>query len=83
MKPFKDLKDLADRPETMTGPGLTDTRGSQLDELCDDYVVPAYKVPWESYGHLKNADADITDAVWGVQDGARDVRQLKSIKEMK
>lgn len=82
MKPFKKLQDVYDRPD-----GYKGTKNGTPDaddiprELTDDHVVPAYKVPWEKYGHLKDADADFVDSVWGIQDGRRDIRQLKDIKE--
>ena len=77
---FKDLKSLYPRPEGYDGQKNGTPDGDDLPkELNDDHVVMAYKVPWESYGHLKDATDDITDAVWGIQDGRRDIRQQKEI----
>jgi hypothetical protein len=84
MKPLKELNDLMDRPSTMNGPGLKDTREERLTELNDNQVVMAYKVPWAPDGfHLDDATPDVEDSVWGVQDGQRAIRQLKTIKEIK
>jgi hypothetical protein len=82
MKKFEEVQGIFDLPATLKG-GSNDSRAEELDQLNDNQVVVAYKVPWKDYGHLKNADDDIIDAVWGMQDGRRDVRQLKTIKEMK
>lgn len=84
MKAFKDLQDLQPRPDGYDG----HKNGLPLPDdlpkvLTDDHVVEAYKVPWEANGHLKDADADFHDAVWGIQDGRRDARQMASIPEMK
>ena len=79
MKQFQDLKNILQTPDTMKE-GDVDSR--DVRELTDNSAVPAYKVPWEPYGHLANADADVIDAAWGVMDGKRDVRQLKKIKEL-
>lgn len=81
MKKFEEVKGIMDLPPTLKGGG-NDERGGQLDQLNDNQVVPAYKVPWESYGHLSDATEDIIDSVWGMQEGRRQIRQLKTIKEM-
>ena len=83
MKKFSELQDLYERPDGYDGTKNGTPTADELPKaLTDDHVVPAYKLPWEPYGHLKNADDDFNDAVWGIQDGRRDVRQLKTIKQM-
>jgi len=83
MKKFSDLEDLLPRPAGYDGKCNGEPYGDDLPEaLTDDTVVEAYKVPWKAYGHLKDADADITDAAWGIQDGRRDARQMKDIPEI-
>lgn len=82
MRSFKQSVGIYPRPETIDDSNV-DSRHSQIEDgtLNDDSCVPAYKVPWESYGHLSSADDAVEDAVWGMQEGRRQVRQLKKIKE--
>lgn len=84
MKKFDQLEDLYPRPAGRTGQDNGAPQGDEIPKaLTDDHVVEAYKVPWDkSYGHLYDATDDITDAIWGMGDGRRDIRQLKMVKEM-
>jgi hypothetical protein len=78
---FNDADDLYERPDSLKS-GTNGVPAAELSKLNDNQVVPAYKVPWEANGHLSDADDDCYDSVWGIQDGRRNVRQLKTIKEM-
>jgi hypothetical protein len=47
-----------------------------IDGVLDgDKCSRAYKEPWTH--HLDAAGVDFTDALWGINDGKRDVRQRK------
>jgi hypothetical protein len=81
MKDFDKLDSIYERPETLKS-GDNDTRAKDLGKLNDNQVVDAYRVPWEANGHLADATDDVIDSVWAMQDGRRDVRQLKKIKEL-
>ena len=77
---FKDIESLFPRPAGYDGECNGTPYGDEIPEkLTDDHVTEAYLLPWEKYGHLKDADADFKDAVWGIQDGRRDIRQQKDI----
>ena len=85
MKPFKEQEDLYPRPDGYDGKQNGVPQADELPvKLNDNQVVEAYKVPWAPDGyHLTGAGDDFVDAVWGIQDGRRDVRMLKTVKEMK
>lgn len=84
MKKFSEIESLYPRPAGCNGQSNGTPDGDDIQKrLTDDHVVEAYKVPWDKNGHLADATDDITDSVWGIQDGRRNVRQLESIPEMK
>jgi hypothetical protein len=74
---FPDLYNIYPPPPT-TNPQNDDSRAQDLIDgrLSDAKVVPAYKVPWDGT-HLENATPDLCDAIWGINEGKRDVRGLK------
>lgn len=83
MDKFKDLESIYPRPAGFDGQNNGEPPGDDIPKrLNDNQVVEAYKVPWNANGHLADATDDVTDAVWGIQDGHRDIRQLKTIPEM-
>lgn len=78
------------RPPRTTHQQNVDDRAKNLinGDLNDDSVVAAYNVPWRDPqklapqgGHLESAEEDFRDAVWGVSEGKRDVRQLRNRPE--
>ena len=83
MKKFSDLEDLYPRPAGYDGQKNGTPTGDHIqDQLTDNTVTEAYKVAWKPWGHLKDATDDVTDAVWGIQDGRRNVRQQEYIPNL-
>lgn len=83
MKKFDLLQDLYERPEGYDGTKNGNPEANEIPkQLTDDHVVEAYKVPWGKGHHLASADDDCYDAVWGIQDGRRNIRQMKYLPEM-
>jgi hypothetical protein len=77
-------------PPRTTHPQNDDTRAQNLikGDLSDERVTAAYNVPWRDAGklapvanHLESAEEDFRDAVWGVSEGKRDVRNLRTLPE--
>ena len=67
-----------------------DTRARDLIDhrLNDETVTAAYFVLWRDAGklapiagHLEGGDQDFKDAIWGINEGKRDVRNLRSKPE--
>lgn len=82
MKAFKDLDSVAERPAGYDGQSNGKPDGDGLQKaLTDETVAEAYKVPWEAYGHLKDATEDFNNSVWGMGDGRKTVSQ-SSIPEI-
>lgn len=82
MEEYPDLDNLYPPPRT-TVVINDDSRAKDLiaGRLDGDKCVALYHVPWDG-SHGENATPDFRDAVWGVNEGKRDVRQLKNNPEM-
>lgn len=76
MKAFKDLTDLFPHPSERDG---SRPSGDEVQSRLDKGVVDAFKEPWDE--HLADATDDVIDAVWGVTEGQRMVRELKKLPE--
>jgi len=66
-------------PPSTSHPQDDDTRSQALydGQLNDESAVMVYRKPWDAGHHLANATEDFRDAVWGINEGKRDVRNLK------
>ena len=82
-RPFSEMDSILPRPAGYDGKHNGEVSAKDLTTLDDRTVVEAWKVPWENNGHLSDATDDIIDAAWGIQDGRRNLRQMKNIPEMK
>jgi len=89
MDEYPDLYNIYPPPGT-THPQNDDTRAQQLIDgvLNDESVTMAYYVPWQDSsllapraGHLEPADDAFCDSVWGINEGKKDVRNLRSKPE--
>ena len=67
-----------------------DTRAQDLIDgaLSDETVTAAYNVPWRDSGklapvngHLESAEENFRDSVWGINEGKKDVRNLRTLPE--
>ena len=76
MDKFKDLKSLYPRPEGFDGQNNGKPSGDEIQKKLEAIgVAEAYKVPWDSYGHLSDATEDIANSVWGMGDGRKTLSQ--------
>jgi len=64
-------------PPSTTHPQDDDTRAQALydGQLTNESAVRAYRKPWVAGAHLADATEDFRDAVWGINEGKRDVRK--------
>lgn len=51
--------------------------------LTNSCVAEVYSRPWDKNHHLAPGGEDFTDAIWGINEGKRDVRQLSTLPERK
>ena len=77
-------------PPDTTYPQNDDERAQRIidGELNDESCTAAYNVPWRDAGklapvagHLEAADESFCDAVWGINEGKRDIRNLRTLPE--
>lgn len=68
-----------------------DTRAQDLIDgrLNDNQAVPAYRVPWRQpsrlapvNAHLESANDNFDDSLWDINEGKKDVRNLKTMPEL-
>ena len=90
MDEFPYLDNIYRPPET-TIQQNDDTRSQGLYEgvLNDNSAVPAYRVPWRApslhapvNAHLEDATENFRDSVWGINEGKKDIRNLKTMPEL-
>ena len=89
MDEYPDLYNIYPPPRT-SHPQNDDTRAQNLidHELNDETVTAAYFVPWQDSsklapiaGHLESAEESFRDSTWGINEGKKDIRNLRSKPE--